>query len=658
VSCSTTFELGVDVGELQAVLLRNVPPTTANYVQRAGRAGRRTDSAALVVTYAQRRSHDLVHYRDPTRMISGVVRAPRVTVDNDRIARRHAHAIALAAYFRHATSDQVEFRTVADLFGDERRDGQLVGWLQAVPEAVVEAIRRALPSSVHDRVGIGNGAWVDHLVTLVEDLANEHRQDIEVYRGLEKEASAGGRYNLAQMYQRVIHTLERRQLIAHLSAHNVLPKYGFPVDTVELRTNHIGTAEAQRVELTRDLKLAISDYAPGSQLVAAGLQWESAGIYRFPDRELPQRHYVACSCGWYEQGLGPIEAEACPGCGRSGRQAPRSRTYLQPEFGFVASRAMPRRPSTRPVRVYSGTVHLVDASLEGDPELLALSNGAALEHRYAERGELAVINEGLHGRGYRICRWCGAGRQVASGKHANVKHEHPQTGRDCRGPSDWVSLGHVFETDVLEIRFSSAVPAIADVWWGLLYAVVEAAAEHLVISRDDIDGTLHLQREGPPTLILFDDVPAGAGHVRRLRERLPDVLEGALRRVSDCECGEETSCYRCLRGFRNQRMHERLRRGAVADLLVSLIGRDAPSRMDDELWSEATVTSFEAYDGELVRLQSSRNGVTHLWEGKLWVEAHAGEVSSLMLEPSDGGPVQFLEPDECVILAVSGGASE
>ena len=65
-SCSTTFELGVDVGELQSVVLRNMPPTTANYVQRAGRAGRRTDSAALVVTYAQRRSHDLSRYQDPS----------------------------------------------------------------------------------------------------------------------------------------------------------------------------------------------------------------------------------------------------------------------------------------------------------------------------------------------------------------------------------------------------------------------------------------------------------------------------------------------------------------------------------------------------------------------------------------------------------------
>src|SRR5207249_8422321 len=100
-SCSTTFELGVDVGEVQAVLLRNVPPSPANYVQRAGRAGRRTDSAALVVTFAQRRSHDLSRFVEPDRMIAGEVRAPYIPLANERIDRRHAHSVALAAFFRH-----------------------------------------------------------------------------------------------------------------------------------------------------------------------------------------------------------------------------------------------------------------------------------------------------------------------------------------------------------------------------------------------------------------------------------------------------------------------------------------------------------------------------------------------------------------------------
>ena len=99
-SCSTTFELGVDVGSIQAVLMRNVPPSPANYVQRAGRAGRRAGSPALVVTFAQRRSHDLQFFDQPKAMIDGNVAAPVVTVENAAIVRRHLNAIAFAAFER------------------------------------------------------------------------------------------------------------------------------------------------------------------------------------------------------------------------------------------------------------------------------------------------------------------------------------------------------------------------------------------------------------------------------------------------------------------------------------------------------------------------------------------------------------------------------
>ncbi len=134
-SCSTTFELGVDVGELQSVVMRNMPPTTANYVQRAGRAGRRTDSAALIVTYAQRRSHDLAQYQNPVSMVAGEVRAPYVPLGNERIDRRHAHSVALAAFFRHAK----------ELTGEEWHDAGGVLPVRSRRHAAAEPARARLP---------------------------------------------------------------------------------------------------------------------------------------------------------------------------------------------------------------------------------------------------------------------------------------------------------------------------------------------------------------------------------------------------------------------------------------------------------------------------------------------------------------------------------
>jgi len=99
-SCSTTFELGVDVGDLETVFMRNVPPSAANYIQRAGRAGRRTSSTAFVLTFAQRRSHDFSHFADPLRVIRGEIRPPYFEISNDKIVRRHMYAVAIAQFLR------------------------------------------------------------------------------------------------------------------------------------------------------------------------------------------------------------------------------------------------------------------------------------------------------------------------------------------------------------------------------------------------------------------------------------------------------------------------------------------------------------------------------------------------------------------------------
>jgi ATP-dependent helicase YprA (DUF1998 family) len=108
----------------------------------------------------------------------------------------------------------------------------------------------------------------------------------------------------------------------------------------------------------------------------------------------------------------------------------------------------------------------------------------------------------------------------------------------------------------------------------LLYAVVEGVSLVLDIERNDLDGCLYPMAGDPysPALVLFDDVPGGAGHVRRINNEtlLKEVLETTLRFVSTCECG--TSCSGCLRNYKNQSWHEILDRLIVKDFLEQVIG--------------------------------------------------------------------------------------
>ncbi|MCB0992103.1 MAG: DUF1998 domain-containing protein [Acidimicrobiales bacterium] len=102
-----------------------------------------------------------------------------------------------------------------------------------------------------------------------------------------------------------------------------------------------------------------------------------------------------------------------------------------------------------------------------------------------------------------------------------------------------------------------------------LHALISATPS-VGISQNDVGGSLAVGANGQPVVVLFDDVPGGAGHTRFLKDRLADLVTGAVDRLATCSCGEDTSCYGCLRSFRNQRDHEQLVRAAALDVLRQL----------------------------------------------------------------------------------------
>ena len=582
-SCSTTFELGVDLGNLDNVFLRNVPPEAFNYAQRVGRSGRRPGNPGLAITYCRRAPHDLFYFSNPELMINGKIRAPSISLRNEKIIIRHMTAYALSRFFHQFPC---RFRSVNEFLNDlnnPKATFDLRVFINNNASSMIQDLKIIIPEEMHDNVGLNSGEWIELISGIGDKNKNESRlylAEIEVssdYRAacmVELQAKNEGKYKLAQWANDRKRTIEDEDVLSFLSRKAVIPKYGFPVDVVDLDTNRTRAGqESLKVLLQRDLSIAISEFAPSSSIIANKKEWTSFGIKRVPEKELQKLYYKCCEKHNTFVSWNPGEPEPELPCKDNSMKF----TYIIPQFGFITSINPPKNPTGRVEKVFSTRPYFAGILGTDTASFLAPKNDPIVEITKSTRGKLVVLCEGKKASGFYICEQCGAGFRERPGLN---KPHLTSMNQPCNGQLEQVYLGHEFVTDIVQIRIKRLLGSVSNRLWfaySLGYALLAGTAEILEIPVNDINITVgRLMEDEEIPLIMYDDVPGGAGLVSNLEQpqTFKKCLEAARDRVNgSCGCAEDTSCYGCLRSYRNQFVHPYLQRGAAWSFLNQLLDR-------------------------------------------------------------------------------------
>ncbi len=651
---TSTLEMGIDIGTLNAVYNNSVPPLPSNFLQRIGRAGRKSGSA-FVINFAQNKAHDLFYFQGPYDMMAGEVATPGCFLEAKEILRRHFFAYCIDSWTSLAPKKHhlpVQLRSLKletlDLQDASFFMNRLLNYIKLNEEALFSRFRGQYVGEVKEEVFAELQYQLDSeqfyedykaiFKRIKQEIANirqKQQETVDMIKTLKLGKEDPERLEMERERKNlggIIKSIRDRHTLEHLTNVGALPNYAFPETGVTLSARVLGTqAEGSThdpmqkdFEMVRAASQALREFAPDNYFYSQGFRFQASGIntYDWADNSVFHSKRFCSQCDHIE--INSLAAKGnCPKCGHESWGASSNvhefaKLLTVKSFNNQAKAALNDSKDEREALIYHRLRHFkfdpsrsrgawalveIPFGIEFVKSVTILeSNLGRSDVTDARKLQINELEVPVHG--FITCRHCGK-----SSSHIN-QYEYKQHFGYCKhkneeykGKSDAVFKEVFFFREMTTEALKVLLPVQeldSEAKVKMFKAGIERGLkdfykgnpQHIEIA--EYKEYNHKSMRFDRYLVLFDKVPGGTGYLEQLfdRSEFTKLMKQAYESIRDCSCQHEgkDGCYRCIYSYGNQYYHADLSRAEAEKSFRAIVEKSETWERQSEGLSQIAAT--------------------------------------------------------------------